>query len=75
MTQEKNISDTFQKRNNPSKLRVKREALGLRTCDVAERMGVNVYTYRRWERGEHKPQSRWKQSLCTFFQCEMHDLF
>jgi transcriptional regulator with XRE-family HTH domain len=45
-------------------LRERREELGLRQCDVAERMRVSTTTYARLERGDHDSGlSQWLDAM------------
>ena len=51
-----------------------REASGLKVAQVAERVGVPYETYRKWEKGDSKPN--WEQ-LCRVadvLHCSLDDL-
>lgn len=55
-------------------LREFREASGLKVAQVAERVGVPYETYRKWEKGDSKPN--WEQ-LCRVadvLHCSLDDL-
>jgi transcriptional regulator with XRE-family HTH domain len=47
-----------------------REHLHLSQLEAAERLGIGVATYQRWESGRRKPQPRHMRELCEFFGLE-----
>jgi transcriptional regulator with XRE-family HTH domain len=49
------------------KLKREREIRGWSRAYVAERIGVEIKTVSRWERGEGLPQSRYRQDLVSLF--------
>ena len=51
-----------------------RERLGLRTVDVASRLGVGESTVRNWEQGRTVPRFEVIASLLDLYQCSFEEL-
>lgn len=54
----------------PEKLKARREALGLRQIDVAERLGISKQSYFAWEKGKTQPTKKNLQKLEEILQVE-----
>ena len=55
-------------------MRQLREKLGLRTVDVASRLGVGESTVRNWEHGRSVPKFEVIASLIDLYQCSFEEL-
>lgn len=51
-----------------------RERLGLRTVDVASRLGVGESTVRNWEHGRTVPRFEVISDILTLYQCSFDEL-
>ena len=52
------------------KLKLKRIALQLSRKEISEKIGVNIATYSRWERGEHMPLPIYRNVIEKLFADE-----
>lgn len=66
--------DVFMKNITVTVLRLERERRGWSRSYVAERIGVDVATVGRWERGERVPHPYHRQKLCALFEMNAQNL-
>ena len=57
------------------RLRAARQRLNLSQEALAELLGANARSVRRWERGEILPQPHYREQLCRLFQIDTSTLF
>lgn len=55
-------------------MRQLRERIGLRTVDVASRLGVGESTVRNWEHGRSVPRFEVISDLLRLYQCSFEEL-
>lgn len=55
-------------------MRQLRERIGLRTVDVASRLGVGESTVRNWEHGRSVPRFEVISDLLLLYQCSFEEL-
>ena len=51
-------------------LKIRRVTLGMTQKQVAEKIGVNLMTYNRWERGRNKPMKALEDKLKEVLQLD-----
>ena len=68
-----NITD----KNTPWYMRIKlcRVKLELTQVQAADKIGVSLKTYRRWEDGENIPMEVYKTKISEAFEIKVEDLF
>jgi WD40 repeat protein/transcriptional regulator with XRE-family HTH domain len=71
---EEGTTNKMEKQQWYQKLRHARDMRGWSRTYVAERIGVEVKTVSRWERGEAFPQSRYRQDMIKLFQMNALEL-
>lgn len=52
------------------RLRRRRRALGLLQAEAAARIGVNLWTYMKWEKDRHEPEDRFYPGIVNFLGYE-----
>lgn len=67
------MSTTLNPTSN-QKLRKKRETHQWTIEEVSAKIGVDVRTYRRWERGTQRPHFHSLKRLCALFESSAEDL-